>query len=81
MSASEMRACMVVVVVMMMVAGCSGDCALEEEVDWGSYGYFQTCRAHHIKQALQVMKPSYIYISHRNRQKYNMDMFQFKLIA
>ena len=53
---------LLVVAVMMMVAGCSGDCALEEEVDWGSYGYFQTCRAHHIKQALQVMKPSYIYI-------------------
>ena len=62
MSASEMRACMVAVVVV-MVAGCSGDCSQEEEVDWGAYGYSQTCRAHHIKQALQVMKPSYIYIS------------------
>ena len=61
MSASEMRSWSLVMVV--MVAGCSGDCSQEEEVDWGSYGYFQTCRAHHIKQALQVMKPSYIYIS------------------
>ena len=30
-------------------AECPGD-----EVQWGSYGYFQTCRSHHIRQALQV---------------------------
>ena len=30
-----------------------GDCP-EDQLDWSSYGYFQTCRSHHIKQALQV---------------------------
>merc|ERR1719282_241915 len=37
-------------------AECPGD-----EVQWGSYGYFQTCRSHHIRQALQenvMCKPS-----------------------
>jgi len=29
-----------------------GDCP-EDQLDWSSYGYFQTCRSHHIKQALQ----------------------------
>jgi len=37
------------------------DCPGDEAVEWGSYGYFQTCRSHHIRQALQenvMCKPS-----------------------
>ena len=36
------------------VPSCLGDCQAEEELDWSSYGYFQSCRSKHIKQALQV---------------------------
>ena len=32
----------------------STQCSSEDDLDWGSYGYFQTCRTQHIKQALQV---------------------------
>ena len=33
----------------------STQCSSEDDLDWGSYGYFQTCRTQHIKQALQVI--------------------------
>ena len=33
---------------------CLADCEAQEELDWTSYGYFQSCRSKHIKQALQV---------------------------
>ena len=33
---------------------CLADCQAQEELDWTSYGYFQSCRSKHIKQALQV---------------------------
>lgn len=36
------------------LAMARADCAPGEEVEWGAYGYFQTCRSHHIRQALQV---------------------------
>merc|ERR1719429_370068 len=31
----------------------STQCSSEDDLDWGSYGYFQTWRTQHIKQALQ----------------------------
>ena len=37
-----------------VVTSVSSDCVSEEHLDWSSYGHFQTCRSHHIKQALQV---------------------------
>ena len=41
-------------VILLLVSSCLGDCQAEEELDWSSYGYFQSCRSKHIKQALQV---------------------------
>ena len=42
------------VMVTLSVALSRADCGPGDDVEWGSYGYFQTCRSHHIKQALQV---------------------------
>ena len=36
------------------LAPSRAECPGDETVEWGSYGYFQTCRSHHIRQALQV---------------------------
>ena len=42
-----------VLLLVLSTAGSSlADC--QEELDWTSYGYFQSCRSKHIKQALQV---------------------------
>ena len=39
---------------LLTVPSCLADCQDEEELNWSSYGYFQSCRSKHIKQALQV---------------------------
>lgn len=44
----------VLLLVLLTRAGsCLADCQTEEELSWTSYGYFQSCRSKHIKQALQ----------------------------
>ena len=42
-----------------------GDCGQGDDVEWGGYGYFQTCRSHHIKQALQVKSVMLCQMSNR----------------
>ena len=42
------------VLVSLSLALAMADCGPGDDVEWGAYGYFQTCRSHHIRQALQV---------------------------